>query len=75
MIQEVDVTLTADAIPFAAKVLDPVLPAPAKINVSDVIAIVTVLIRFTKVTTVPTAYGTLAFEGIVNVRALLSEEG
>lgn len=75
MIQEVDVTLTADAIPFAAKVLDPVVPGPAKINVSVVIAIVTVLMRFTKVTTVPTGYATLELAGIVNVRALLSEEG
>jgi hypothetical protein len=42
--QPVDDTFSAVAIPLAANVLLPVVPAPAKVSVSDVIAIVTVLI-------------------------------
>jgi hypothetical protein len=71
----VESTLTAEATPFAASVLDPVDPVPAKISVSDVMAIVTVLTRFIKSTTVPIGYETLEFAGMVNVRALLSEAG
>jgi hypothetical protein len=75
MIQTVDATLSAEAIPKASSVVDPVVPGPAKYIVSLLIAIVTVLARFTKLTTVPIGYGTLAFEGMVNVLALLSEVG
>ena len=61
--------------PYAAKVLLPVEPSPARYMVSVVMAIVTVFIRLIKVMAVPTGYATLAFAGIVNVRALLSEIG
>jgi hypothetical protein len=50
----VEVSFTAVATPYAARVRDPVVPGPAKYIVSVVIAIVTVLIMFTKVITVPT---------------------
>ena len=54
IIQLVLVTLMAVATPNAASVLLPVVPAPARYIVSDVMAIVTVLIMFTNVITVPT---------------------
>jgi hypothetical protein len=44
MTQDVDATLSAVAMPFAASVRLPVEPAPIKVSVSDVIAMVTVLI-------------------------------
>jgi hypothetical protein len=43
MYQVVLATLTAVAIPCAANVLEPVVPAPAKYMVSEVMAIVTVV--------------------------------
>jgi hypothetical protein len=49
--------------------------SPDKYIVSDVIAIVSVLAAFTNVRAVPTGYGTEALAGIVNVLALLSDEG
>jgi hypothetical protein len=43
MYQVVAATLTAVAIPWAANVLVPVVPVPARYIVSDVIAILTVV--------------------------------
>jgi hypothetical protein len=54
MIHEVEVTLTAVAMPYAASVREPVVPAPARYIVSVVIAIVTVLIMLMNVIAVPT---------------------
>lgn len=55
MIQRVLVTFNAVATPPAASVREPVVPVPAKTNVSLVIAIVTVpaLVSFTNVSVVP----------------------
>lgn len=53
IIHSVEVIFKAVAIPFAANVLLPVVPGPAHLKVSEVIAIVTVFIRFTKVRVVP----------------------
>lgn len=77
MIQRVDATLMAVATPLAARVLLPVVPAPANTSVSDVIAIVTVPaeVSFTNVMAVPIGYETLAFESIVNVLAVVSDDG
>jgi hypothetical protein len=71
----VEPVFIAVATPFAANVLEPVVPAPANVNVSVVIAIVTVLIAFTNDTTVPTGNATEPLAGIVNVLAVLSDEG
>ena len=72
-----DVTFSAVAIQLSARVLDPVLQVPAMTSVSLVIAIVIVPaeVSFTKVSTVPIGYATFAFESIVHVRAVVSEEG
>lgn len=75
MIQAVVATLTAVQVLPAARVREPVVFAPWRVRVSDVIEIVTVLIWFTNVIVVPTGYGTFVLESIVNVRALLSEVG
>ncbi len=75
MIQLVDATFIAVAIPFAANVRLPVVPAPANVMVSVVIEIVTVFMAFTNVRHVPIGYATDEFAGMVNVRALLSEPG
>lgn len=77
IIHSVEVILSAVAIPFAANVLLPVVPAPANRIVSDVIAIVTVPAPFwlTNVMAVPIGYGTLALESIVNVLAVVSALG
>ena len=75
IIHDVDATFNAVAMPFAASVRLPVLPEPARVSVSDVIAIVTVLMAFTNVRHVPMGYATELFAGMVNVRALLSEPG
>lgn len=76
MIHVVEVILTADAIPYCANDLLPVVPGPAKYIVSLVIAMVTTCeVMFTNVNTVPTAYATEPFAGIVNVLALASVLG
>ena len=56
IIRLVDVTFIAVATQFAASVLLPVVPAPARTKVSDVIAIVIVQadVSFTNVIAVPT---------------------
>ena len=53
MIQAVVPILIAVQVPFAANVRDPVVPVPANVMVSVVMAMVTVLIIFTKLITVP----------------------
>lgn len=75
MIHLVDVILRAVAMPLAASVREPVVPAPINVMVSVVIAIVTVLTSLTKVIAVPTGYATLPFAGIVNVLLLVSAAG
>lgn len=77
IIQRVDVTLIAVATPFAARVLDPVVPVPAKTNVSVVIEIVITpaLVSLTNVIAVPMSYATVAFDGIVHVLAVVSALG
>jgi hypothetical protein len=68
IIQVVDVVFTAVAIPWAARVLEPVVPAPAKYIVSVVIAIVIVApTPEIKVRVVPTGNATDEFAGIVTV--------
>ena len=69
--------MTAVATPFAASVRDPVVPAPARLMVSVVIAIVSAPapLSLTKVSVVPIGYGTLLFAGIVHVRAVVSVGG
>jgi len=74
-IQVVVSTFKAVQHPYAANVRDPVAPVPARYMVSVVMAIVTVLIKFTNEITVPCGYATLALAGIVKVRALLSVRG
>ncbi len=54
IIHDVVAIFSAVAMPFAARVRDPVVPVPANVMVSDVMAIVTVLIWLTKVMAVPT---------------------
>ena len=62
--------------PFVARVLDPVVPAGDKVNVSEVMAIVTfAAAMLMNVMAVPIGYATELFAGIVNVRALLSAAG
>ena len=62
--------------PFVAKVREPVVPADDSVNVSDVIAIVTLATAMLmNVSTVPMGYATELLAGIVNVRALLSATG
>jgi len=75
--QRVDVTLIAVAMPLAASVLLPVVPAPAITRVSVVIAIVIVPaeVSFTNVIADPIGNGTALFAGIVQVRAVVSAEG
>ena len=77
IIQRVDVTLIAVAIPLDARVLLPVVPAPARTSVSEVIAIVITQsdVSFTNVSAVPIGYATEAFAGIVQVRAVVSADG
>jgi hypothetical protein len=55
MIQRVGVTLSAVAMPLAARVREPVVPAPARVRVSEVMAIVITPaeVSFTKVMAVP----------------------
>ena len=69
--------MIAVAIPFAANVLLPVVPAPARRIVSVVIEIVITPAPFwfTKVRHVPIGYATLLFAGIVHVRAVVSADG
>lgn len=62
--------------PFVAKVREPVVPADDSVNVSVVIAIVTLATAILmNVTAVPMGNATELFAGIVNVRALLSAAG
>ena len=77
MVHSVEVILTAVADPFAANVLEPVVPGPARRRVSVVIAIVTTPAAFwlTKVTAVPTGNATEPLSGIVNVLAVVSADG
>jgi hypothetical protein len=67
----------AVATPFAAKVLDPVVPGPARRSVSDVIAMVVTPPPFwlMKVTAVPTGNATELLAGMVNVRFVVSAAG
>jgi len=71
------VTFIAVATPFAARVRDPVVPAPASTRVSVFIAMVTTpaLVSLMNVIAVPIGYATEAFAAIVNVRAVVSAEG
>jgi hypothetical protein len=63
------VILIAVAIPNGASVREPVVPAPARSKVSDVIAIVTVApVAATNEIAVPTGKATDALAGIVIVR-------
>ena len=72
----VESIFTAVAIPYCARLRDPVDPVPAKYIVSVVIAIVTTCeVMLINVRTVPVAYATEPFAGIVKVRALASVEG
>lgn len=77
MIQRVVVTLTAVADPQAASEREPVVPGPARTNVSVVIEIVTTPAEqsLTKVTAVPTGKATELLAGIVHIRAVVSAEG
>jgi hypothetical protein len=72
----VEVILMQVAEPFVAKVREPVVPADDKVNVSVVIAIVTLATAILmNVIAVPIGKATELFAGIVNVRALLSPTG
>src|ERR1035437_4885799 len=77
IIHSVDVTFKAEAIPFAANVRFPVVPAPDRYIASVVIAIVITPApcSFTNVITVPIAYATLALLSIVQIRAVASADG
>lgn len=77
MIHSVEVSLMAVAMPFAASVLLPVVPAPASRIVSVVIAMVTTPAPFWLINdkAVPMGYATELFAGIVNVRAVVSALG
>ena len=61
--------------PLAARARVPVVPAPARVMVSVVIAMLRTLISFTNVSVVPIGKAILPFAGIVNVRGLLSAVG
>lgn len=76
-IQRVEVTLVAVATPFAARVRDPVVPAPAKTKVSEVMAIVITPpeVSLTNVIVQPMGAATLALLSIVQVRAVVSAPG
>ena len=77
IIHSVDAILIAVAIPFAANVRLPVVPAPAKRIVSDVMAIVMTPAPFwlINVTAVPMGNATLELAGIVQVLAVVSADG
>ena len=77
IIQRVLVIFIAVAIPLAVSVREPVVPAPASIIVSLVIAIVRVPaeVSFINVIAVHIGYATFALELIVKVRAVVSAEG
>ena len=77
IIQRVAVILSAVAMPFAAKVLLPVVPADDNTRVSVVMAIVITPpdVSLTKVTAVPIGKATLALAGIVHIRAVVSAPG
>ena len=61
--------------PFAASVRDPVVPAPMRVSVSVVIAIVTVFTWLTMVIMVPTGNAIEPLAGIVNVLSFVSAAG
>jgi hypothetical protein len=67
--QVVAATLTAVAIPYAARVLDPVVPVPARYMVSVVMAIVVVVALGPPMNAiaVPIGYATLELAGMVIV--------
>jgi hypothetical protein len=71
------VIFIAVAILLAAKVLLPVRPVPAKIKVSEIIAIVTTPapVSLTNPMAVPIGKATLALAGIVKVLAVVSALG
>ena len=77
IIHRVDVIFIAVATPFAASVLEPVVPVHASTIVSDVIAMVITPadVSLINVIAVPIGYATLAFESIVHVRAVVSAPG
>ena len=75
MIQDVAPIFSAVAMPFAARARVPVVPAPARVIVSVVMAMLRTLISFTNVSVVPIGKAMLPFAGIVNVRGLLSAVG
>ena len=70
-------TFIAVAIQLGARVREPVVPAPASLSVSVVIAIVMLPaeILFTKVIAVPIGKATEELAGIVQVRAVVSADG
>jgi hypothetical protein len=69
MNQVVAATLTAVAIPYAARVLEPVVPVPPRYIVSVAIAIVTVVALGPAINpmVVPIGYATVPLAGIVIV--------
>ena len=77
MIHSVLAILSAVAIPFAASVRLPVVPAPANRMVSLAIAMVSAPAPFwlTNVIAAPIGAATLALLAIVNVRAVASADG
>ena len=75
MIQDVAPIFSAVAMPLAASARVPVVPAPARVIVSVVMAMLRTLISFTNVRVVPIGKAMLPFAGIVNVRGLLSAVG
>ena len=75
IIQDALAIFSTVAIPFAARVRVPVVPAPASVMVSSVIAMERTLIWFTNVIAVPIGKLMLLSAGSVNVRAVLSADG
>ena len=77
IIQRVEVVLIAVAMPLAARVREPVVPAPARTKVSVLMAIVITPaeVSLMKVSAVPIGKATLALDGMVHIRAVVSADG
>ena len=75
MIHDVEPIFSAVAMPLAASARVPVVPAPARVIVSVVMAMLRTFTSLTKVRVVPIGKAMLPFAGIVNVRGLLSAAG
>jgi hypothetical protein len=76
IIHVVVVSFNAVATPYCANDLDPVVPAPARYNVSVVMAIVTTeALILTNVNAAPMGNASVPLAGIVNVLALASLDG